>query len=837
MPQQVSETTSHKKSAIIGGPRNYRFTVLTDGLIRYEWAPDGIFEDRPSTFAVHRDLPTPDFSVKDTDGNLEIITSRFHLTYNKEEFTPYGLSAVVFKHTQLCWRFGQDQDYAEYNLGGTYRTLDRVDGRVSMGHGILSRLGFASLDDSKSLLFEKNGFVAPRRPGPNRIDGYLFAYGHDYREAVKALYAVSGSQPLLPRWALGNWWSRYYAYTAESYLDLVDNFEKIGVPLSAAVIDMDWHLVDDPRIKKAGQSGWTGYTWNKKLFPNPPAFIEELHERHLRVTLNEHPAEGIHSYEDLYEKVAKALHVPTDKGQPIPFDIANPDFLKVYFDVLISSLEDDGVDFWWIDWQQGQFSRMKDADPLWLLNHYHFQHNTQRFPDRHALIFSRYAGPGSHRYPIGFSGDTVVSWASLEFQPEFTNTASNIGYGWWSHDIGGHMLGVKDEELLVRWIQYGVFSPILRLHSTKNRWVSKEPWKLPRLAGDIVSNYLRLRHRLIPYIHTMNARAAIEGAPLIQPLYWEHPGRDEAYRHKNHYYFGSQLICFPITSPQDRQLRLAKTKAWLPPGRYVDFFTGFSYEGDTELWLSRPLDQYPLFLRAGSIVPLDCAVKPSNGAGNPEGFEILIAVGADGTFEVMEEHDESQGKAAGEVDWDRILITYTQATGTVEIHPKNETGRDLALEDHSLSLRFVGLSDSISIAPTATVHITKYSYSITSSNPPMLAYTPTTTSHDHPVKVIPVSNGILLDLGEVSALADVVVKLGIEDPKLDLYDNQRALTNLIEPIIRDAQIEYAHKDAIWAVVANAHDHKGTSKSVMLKQLEALDHVNENLKIAVAEYLE
>lgn len=817
--QRGSESTSKKNPAIVGGTGNYRFTVLTDGLVRYEWAPDGIFEDRSSTFAVHRDLPAPEFSVKDTVGNLEITTSRFHLTYNKEEFTPYGLSAVIFNHTQLCWRFGQDQDYVEYNLGGTYRTLDRIDGKVGMGNGILSRLGYTSLDDSKSLLFEKNGFVAPRRPGPNRIDGYLFAYGHDYRDAVKALYAVSGSQPLLPRWTLGNWWSRYYPYTAESYLALVDKFQEIRVPLSAAVIDMDWHLVDDARIKKAGQSGWTGYTWNKKLFPDPPAFIKALHKRKLRVTLNEHPAEGIHSYEDLYEKVAKALHVPTDKGQPIPFDIANPDFLKAYLDVLISSLEEDGVDFWWIDWQQGEYSRMKGADPLWLLNHYHFLHNAQRFPNRHPLIFSRYAGPGSHRYPIGFSGDTVVSWASLEFQPEFTNSASNIGYGWWSHDIGGHMLGVKDEEMLVRWIQYGAFSPILRLHSTKNLWVAKEPWKLPRLAGDIISNYLRLRHRLVPYLHTMNARAAMEGEPLIQPLYWEHPDRDEAYRHKNHYLFGSQLIVFPITSPQDPQLRLAKTKAWLPPGRYVDFFTGFSYEGDGELWLSRPLEQYPLFLRAGSIVPLDQALEPDNGAANPEGFEILIAVGADGTFEILEEDGESQGKNAREIVWDRIRITYTQATGTVAIQPKYHTARARVLADRPLSLRFVGLSNSKHITPTVSIggRTNAYAYD------------------HHSVKVSTVSNGILVDLGSVPAAADVVVQLGLEDPKLDLYKNQRALTALVEPIIRDAQIEYAHKDAIWAVV-NVDGNNKISKSLMLNQLEALDHVNANLKIAVAEYL-
>ena len=142
--------------------------------------------------------------------------------------------------------------------------------------------------------------------------------------------------------------------------------------------------------------------------------------------------------------------------------------------MLHRGLEDDGVDFWWLDWQSGPHSRVAGIDPLWMLNHFHFLDSAR--DGRRPLTFSRYAGPGSHRYPVGFSGDTVISWASLAFQPYFTATASNIGYGWWSHDIGGHMFGGKDDELATRWLQLGVFSPILRLHSSANEFTTKEPW-------------------------------------------------------------------------------------------------------------------------------------------------------------------------------------------------------------------------------------------------------------------------------------------------------------------------------------------------------------------------
>ncbi|KAK5061563.1 hypothetical protein LTR84_008107 [Exophiala bonariae] len=805
-----SQDASADRTAIIGGRSTdkYRFTVIAEGLLRYEWAPDSEFEDRPSSFALHRDQPVPEYKVRETDSQLEIFTSRFHLTYNKEDFTPYGLFAIVVGDTRAPWRYGEVDSRG--NLGGTARTLDEIDGRIDMGFGILSEKGSASLDDSESFLFEKDGFVGARKPGPGRVDGYLFAYGHDYRAAVKAMYAISGSPPLLPRWSLGNWWSRYYEYSTDSYLALIEKFRESEIPLTVGVIDMDWHLVDDPKVIKAGQTGWTGYTWNKKLFPNPPEFISELHKRKLKTTLNEHPADGIHSYEDVYEKVAKAVgQSPTQIGhkEPVPFDIADRKFLKAYFDVLLKSLEDDGVDFWWIDWQQGPYSRVKGIDPLWMLNHYHFLHNAEKNPDKHPLIFSRYAGPGSHRYPVGFSGDTVVSWASLHFQPEFTATASNVGYGWWSHDIGGHMMGVRDEELLVRWTQLGVLSPIMRLHSTKSRWMSKEPWQLPQHLGDIMTEWLRFRHRLLPYLHTMNARAAIDGLPLVQPMYWEYPRRTEAYQHKNQFLFGSELLVIPITAPMDPNVRLSKTKGWLPPGRYVDFFTGIAYDGDRELWVSRPLDQYPVFLREGSIVPLDHNLKPTNGGENPDGFEVIIAVGADGRFEILEEEDESKGRAAKDIDWLKTTIIFTQETGTVEINPASKAS-GTSEKSRNWLLRLVGLSKVGKIVVQGGEHV-----------------------NSSESKVSEVSNGVLIDIGKVAAGAKVTIDIGLKNPRLDLGKDD-TVNSLIEPIIMNAQIGYPLKDEIWEIVDTK---KGTANSAILNRLQTLD-MNDDLRIALAEFL-
>ncbi|KAL3492038.1 putative alpha-xylosidase [Aspergillus germanicus] len=751
--------------AIVGGKdgSKYRFTVLADGLLRYEYTPDGRFEDRASVLAVNRRLPVPEFRVKETATSLEIITSRFHLTYDKNAFSPSGLSAAVkgsyWEHSSV-WHYGDEN----VTLGGTARTLDEADGRVDMGHGIVSRKGYASIDDSVSMLFDENGWLATRKEG-DRVDGYLFAYGHDYRAAVKAFYALSGPQPPLPRWSLGNWWSRYHAYDEAEFLELMENFKSRRIPLSVAVIDMDWHIVKDARITEAGVTGWTGYSWNKQLFPDPEGFLKKLHDYDLKTSLNVHPADGVQSYEDLYKDVATALGHDTSFKDPIQFDITNQAFLDAYFDVLHRRLESQGVDLWWVDWQQGQHSRIPGIDPLWVLNHFHFLDSG--FDAKRPLTFSRYSGPGSHRYPIGFSGDTHITWESLEFQPEFTNTASNIGYGWWSHDIGGHMHGAKDNELLIRWVQYGVFSPVFRLHSSNSPWNPKEPWNLGGDEERILTKFLRLRHRLVPYLYTMNARAARDNLPLIQPMYWGYPENDEAYQVPNQYLYGSELMVAPITAPRDKQSGLGQALVWFPPPRHVDIFNGVVYDGDRLLWVARPLDGYPVFAREGSIIPLDAETEPENGCKEPEGIELVVVVGADGSFELLE--DEGTGATLDEIEFSSTCVTFSQSDGKLTIQPTK--GAFSPRTHRGWNIRFPGFSSA------KEIHFQVNS----------------TAQEVHPEGS---SAGLIVRLGSHSVDDELVLSIG-ENPQLDIVSPKPR----IMAFLKQAQMSLDLKDQIWKVVS------------------------------------
>jgi alpha-glucosidase (family GH31 glycosyl hydrolase) len=631
--------------SIVRGDR-HRITVLDAGLLRLEYSESGEFEDRPSQMVVDRAFDPADYHLTESDAGLELHTERLQLVYDKRPFSVEGLSVLAkgaASNYRSVWRYGE----RVANLGGTARTLDEADGRVPLEDGVLSRNGIAVVDDSRSVLLADDGWIAPRRPGAQ--DLYVFAYGRDYRAALRALYKLTGPQPLLPRYALGNWWSRYYAYSADEYLELMDRFAEERLPFSVAVLDMDWHVVDvDPSLG----SGWTGYTFNRELFPDPRAFMAELHERGLAVSLNVHPADGVRAHEDAYPRVAQRMGIDPDSRLPVNFDPTDPGFLEAYLEELHHPLEDDGVDFWWLDWQQGVVTKIPGLDPLWLLNHFHYLDSARN--GRRPLTFSRYAGIGSHRYPVGFSGDTVVSWESLDFQPEFTATASNAGYGWWSHDIGGHFFGVKDDELATRWIQFGVFSPILRLHSTADRFIAKEPWRFGEVARRLIGEALRLRHRLVPYIATMGLQGHEQGAPLVSPMYYDHPFEPGAYAVPNQFMFGTELLVAPITSPVDPGTRMGSVNAWLPEGEWIDVFTGLRYRGGRTIALHRDLDSIPVLVRPGAILPL---AADGPGTDLPDRVELHVFAGGDGEFTLAEDRDDGR--------WARTTFTYRDGELTI----------------------------------------------------------------------------------------------------------------------------------------------------------------------------
>ncbi|NLA76781.1 MAG: DUF5110 domain-containing protein, partial [Clostridiales bacterium] len=334
-------------------------------------------------------------------------------------------------------------------------------------------------------------------------------------------------------------------------------------------------------------------------------------------------------------------------------------------------------------------------DPLWALNHYHFLDS--RSDNKRPLILSRFAGAGSHRYPLGFSGDTAINWQTLAFQPYFTSTASNIGYTWWSHDIGGHHYGSKDDELYMRWVQYGVFSPIMRLHSTSNEFMGKEPWKYKYEAQCVATEFLRLRHRLIPYIYTQNYRTHKYGEPLVRPMYYAYPGEKDAYRCENEYFFGSSLVCAPITEHTSEYTNLAGVEVWLPKGRYTDIFTGRIYQGGRKIKMFRDMSSFPVLAPEGAIIPLDMNER-TNCCAPPTQLEILIYRGA-GEYTLYEDDGETNNFENG--IYCETKLSVVQEKGGVAFEIGEHKGIAAVLpekRDYMLSFRDVADCASVNVS-------------------------------------------------------------------------------------------------------------------------------------------
>lgn len=589
---------------------NARFSVITKNLIRCEYSKNNEFCDNDTLFAVNRKYDGCDFSVSEEDDSVTVSTSEMSLTYKKsaDGFTSESLFGVL---SGSSWKYG---DKNKENLGGTRSTLDGVEDYANTDEGILSKDGWYVYDDSKNLVLE-NDWIKTNY-NRNETDIYVFSYGNDYKQALKTLFYVSG-KPALPRkYVFGSWYSRWWPYTDAEILEIVDGYDKNDFPLDIMVIDMDWHHHDwtyenneeGNRHKAlygyghASNLGWTGYSWNRNLIKEPEKMLDELHKRNIYVTLNDHPHDGIRTHEDSYAGFMTEMGLNPDSGVNLEFDLSNKKYMDAFFNNAHKPLEKQGVDFWWVDWQQNgvkPYIKGTSARHLQWLNPCYFKHTSEN--GKRGISYSRWSGFGDQKYPIYFSGDTKSTWECLKFEVEFTSQSSNAGLFYWGHDTGG-FYGDRDPEMYVRWTQFTGFSACLRVHSQRDELLDRCPWKWGEEAADAMRKIYNIRSQLIPYIYSLAYNAYNEGTPLLMQMYYEYPELSEAYENPQQYMFGNAFICAPVTEPMKDGK--ANQSVWIPDGDcYYDWFTGKKYEGG-KYDFSCPLDEFPLLVKGGVPIPM-----------------------------------------------------------------------------------------------------------------------------------------------------------------------------------------------------------------------------------------
>lgn len=659
---------------------NARFTILTERVIRMEYSADSMFNDLATITVLNRELPVPVFTTSVENNHLVIKNACLTLSYELNS-GPFTKNNLKISYTGLPNSFGWKPGMRDkQNMPGTTRTLDGTTGKFSyqtfkkikLDGSIISRSGWALIDDSQKPTFDTSDWPwVQGNTATGNTDWYFFGYGNNYKAALYDFTLLSGKISLPPKFAFGVWYSKYFKYSEQDFKDIVTGYENYGVPLDVLVIDMDWHMTQssDPETFakfKPTPDGWTGFTWSKKYFPDYAGFLKWTDDKKIQTCLNLHPASGVQPHELCFKQFATSMGLDSNTNTCIPFDITNKQFAKNYFDVLLHPYEKAGVDFWWLDWQQYSNTAIKGVNPTFYLNYVHFS-DMQRQGKR-PLIFHRYGGLGNQRYQIGFSGDVFINWKSLRYQPWFTSTAANVGFGFWSHDIGGHMNPLnksakQNPELFTRWVQWGAMSPIFRTHATNDPEIERRMWAYDAPYAAAMKKAVLLRYSLLPYIYTCSRLAYDSAISLVHPMYYEHPNAEEAYHCPGQYYFGNSMIVAPICKAANKK-GIATQTVWLPDGNWYDYRNNTLVTGGRKVKQEYALDEIPMYVKQGSILAGQ-HVKNRIAESVLDTVLLTVYTGSDGSFNLYEDDGTTDNYRTG--DYSITSIHFKQYKGASQL--------------------------------------------------------------------------------------------------------------------------------------------------------------------------
>lgn len=680
---RVDVTKSKTPSTCVFRGSKYRISILSDSLIRFEYNDLGKFNDYPTLFASNRSFSQPKLSVIEDNEILEIKNEKFTIEYHKEKsylgsaMAPDANLRVTVNESGKSWYFNHPE---VRNLKGTAYSLDGVSS-TTLGKGLFSLDGFSSIDDSKTPILNENGNVL--LPAPGIIDTYLLVYNNDFGVGLKDYFNLTSLPPLIPRYALGVWWNKNESYNEEGLKELMNSFRKHEIPFSVLL------LGDYARTKNKYSD--LSFSLDKNIFPNTVALSNYLHMNKVFFGLNV-KTDGVLSIEEEYHNnFAQIYNVDVDKN--IPLNVFDTTIMDGFLKGIVTPLLSQGIDMLWID-----DNIPEHAFRNFVMNYYLYN-NFNSSKMKRNLILSRNFGVAPHKYSILYSGNTKISWKTLATLPEFNSSASNVGVSWWSHDIGGFAGGTEDPELYMRYVQLGVFSPILRLSSQGGKYYKREPWRWDAKTNGIVQDYLQLRHKLIPYLYAEAKKYSAYGATLVQPLYYKYPQTYDEPLYRNEYYFGSELFVSPITNEKDSIMNRVVHRLFLPNGVWYDFKTGKKFIGGRRYVTFFKDEDYPVFAKTGAIIPL--AVLDTNNlndTSSPKKLEIHIFPGRSNTYKLYEDDGFTQKYKEGNSFTTEINYYYKENDFSVSLEPlEGKAGVIPEKRDYRIRFRNTKYTDGVQV--------------------------------------------------------------------------------------------------------------------------------------------
>lgn len=580
---------------------NYRLTLYSSSLVRIEYSKRALFDDEhPLILEPSFDEAVP-HKIRNTKNSFVLTTDYFELKLlpDGNQFD-IGNFYFTIKENNFTWQPGVID---EGNIGGAMLDLYKFpEGKYQerFTDGLVSKNGCFVFRNHCEFLWSPQKNWINRKQDWAAQDWYIFAYGKNIKKAFSDFMKLFGKIPIPPKWAFGYWYSRWYKFKDVDILDVIKKLRDTEIPVDVFVIDTDWR-----------KNVWNGYEWNKELFPNPAAFLQELKKQNIHTCLNDHPGYGQSDelpQDDPYREKIKA-RIPDIQEYRIRW--SDERYVYSWCDEIFTKFLKEGIDFWWVDgW--GATDGIIDFSSQQWLNKWYFESAKRTGDNRRPLILSRWGGPGSHKYPVQFSGDTHSSFETLKYQIAFTHKGGNIGACYWSHDIGGFLgeggdrdiVGGKDanwagkisDELFIRWLQFGCFSPVLRTHSSG---ASRNIWDYSDNVIEIFRRYLKIRYALFPYFYSLARECYETGLPLIRGLYLEYPDDKNAYLYDEEYLIGNSILVAPAYGPG----KVFERDVYLPNGRWISLEEKEIVDGPCKKKLKIPIDKIPLYVKLGSIIP------------------------------------------------------------------------------------------------------------------------------------------------------------------------------------------------------------------------------------------
>lgn len=773
--------------------KKYRITILSDVLVRLEYSETGKFNDYPTLFAINRLFKKePKVTVKEDEKFLNITNDYFILEYAKEK--PFEASKLVpdtnlrisLKNTDKVWYYNHPE---VRNFKGSTYSFD-TGKNFQLDKGLYSTDGFASINDTDRPVFISDGTV--KKNPSDGVDIYLFIYRKDFGRALQSYFELTGYPSLPPRYTLGIWWNKEENYSDDNIKELIEDFKKREIPVSTILLGDTWKKTN------TGNEITPNYEFDKDKFINPNEFINYLHKQNIYLGIKLKTDKGFTNADKFYNEASNILNT---KDATIPLNVYNTKLLNAFYEKVINPLLTLGVDYIWTD------DNLKDKINLFMLAHYTFK-NYNRKEDRRGLIMTRNHGIASHRYPILYSGNTLVSWKTLKYLPYYNSTSSNIGLAWWSHDIGGYMSGTEDRELYTRYVQLGVYSPIFRFASKKGRYYKREPWKWDVKTERIVTDYMRTRHRLIPYIYTEGYKYTKLGQPLIEPLYYKYPETKDEPLYKNEYFYGSELFVSPITDPKDTVMNRVVHRVFLPEGTWYDFKTGKKFPGGKRYVTFYKDEDYPVYAKSGSIIPMAILDEENlNDVKPPKKLEIQVFPGKNNTYNLYEDDGVSNLYKDGYYIITNIDYNYRQNNYTLIIRPvEGKSGIIPEKRDYKIRFRNTRSAEYVK-TNVGRIEVEHHAYT------------------DETDFIIEVKN--------VSTIEQLTINCGGKAIEIDAV---RLINEDIDEIISDLQIETSLKEKIAEIIFS--DKEIRKKRIEIRKLRAsgLKGIFIKMFIKLLEYI-